>query len=143
MLDGLFSVNFQMCGDVPTMRLGQAMVAQVQQRRRRISSSNIGVLKAMIGSSRDGLAFSRKDLPMSKPPIYGLTKSGRRKKWRRTRTYEIAHVAGYQLPRLAVATPRSSRASAICCSVVAPALRTCFVIGSTVPDRAPRELIGP
>src|SRR5882724_936294 len=39
---------------------------------------------------------------------------------------------GYQLPPRAVATPRSLRASAICCSVVAPALRTCFMIGSTV-----------
>jgi hypothetical protein len=52
--------------DVPTMRLGQAMAAQVRQRQRRKSSSNFGVLKAMIGNRRDGLTFSRKGSSMTK-----------------------------------------------------------------------------
>jgi hypothetical protein len=51
------------------------------------------------------------------------------------RARTLRTLLGYQLPPRAVATPRELRASAICCSVVAPAFFTCFMIGSTVPAK--------
>jgi hypothetical protein len=47
----------------------------------------------------------------------------------------VPHIARYQLPPRAVATPRSLRASVMACKVVAPALLTGFMIGSTVPAK--------
>jgi hypothetical protein len=63
----------------------------------------------------------------------GLEPSIERQRSARARTFRT--LLGYQLPPRAVATPRSLRALAICCNVVAPAFFTCFMIGSTVPAK--------
>jgi|SRR5450631_1981727 hypothetical protein len=73
--------------------------------------------------------------PLPPPGFNARSRAGiMRQRSARARTFRT--LLGYQLPPRAVATPRSLRASAICCSVVAPAVRCQH------PPEDPGEVIG-